>query len=555
VIELVAAAPAFLCAAHGDVGVAHQTVCRAIVEREQRNADARIHVDLLRGDLKWGGECFEGLGCDACCVIGAAHVREDHRELVAAQARDRIAAANAFAQALRNRVEQRIADLVAERLVDRLEAMQVDMRHANQATMPLRFDQRLAQTVGKQHAIGQSGKHVIVREIAQAGFGILALNDTAELSCHRVQRMRDGFALELSTAHEHLEHCHHLRCGDYRNSDRADKTIVPQCGRDRPALIVLESVEPYRLFHLPHAPGQPGAGSELQRLAHAPQPLHFRADPVPGGAAFEAIAARGRQPCLSCLAAGGLAHAAQRRGQCRVHVGCFRHRHRQFVHEAQVLLSTPAIPPLARFAQLPIDGREQAFEIALDDVVVRAGLHRLHRRILADGSGHEDERHIAVALFDHFQSAASAEARHREVDQHEIPRLVGERLLESLGGVYAMMGRFVAAALELMQEQCRVIDGILDHEHMQRSCHIPHLEQCSLVHKQQARSDVRPASSARRCFLRRCSTAVFSAPTNGRRRGGEAETASDKCIPIAANARRGHGRDRSTDYGRVLGLR
>ena len=306
---------------------------------------------------------------------------------------------------------------------------------------------------------------------------MLALNHAAELRGHCLQCMLDGFALELSAAHEHLEHCHDLRCGDYRDRDRADEAVVAQYGGDRPALIGFESVQPYRLLRLPHASGQPGAGSELQRLARAPQPLHLGTDPIPRGAAFEAIAARGRQPCLSCLAAGGLAHAAQRRGQCRVHVGCFRHRHRQFMHEAQVLLGAPAITPLARFAQLPIDGREQAFEIALDDVIVCAGLHRLHRRILADGPGHEDERHIAVALFDHFQSAASAEARHREVDQHEIPRLVGERLLESLGGVYAMMGRFVAAALELMQEQCRVIDGILDHEHMQRSCHIHHLEQ------------------------------------------------------------------------------
>jgi hypothetical protein len=162
------------------------------------------------------------------------------------------------------------------------------------------------------------------------------------------------------------------------------------------------------------------------------------------------------------------------------------------MHQAQILLGPSAITPLARFAQLPIDRREQALEIALDDVVVRAGLHRQHRRILADGPGYEDERHIGVALLDHFQRAASAEARHREVDQHEVPRLVGERVLECLGGVYAVMDRLVAAALELMQEQCGVIDRILDHEHMQRNRHIPHLEQS------QANSQAKQARRARR---------------------------------------------------------
>ena len=91
--------------------------------------------------------------------------------------------------------------------------------------------------------------------------------------------------------------------------------------------------------------------------------------------------------------------------------------------------------------------------------------------------GHEDERHIGVARLDHLQRAASAEARHGEVDQHEIPAAVGERLFERLRGVDALMDRLVAATLQLMQEQCGVIDGIFDDEYMQRSCHIPHLEQ------------------------------------------------------------------------------
>src|SRR3954470_11251592 len=56
-------------------------------------------------------------------------VLEEHRELVAGEARDRVAGTYAAPYPLRHRPEQPIAHGVAEALVDRLEAVDVEHEH------------------------------------------------------------------------------------------------------------------------------------------------------------------------------------------------------------------------------------------------------------------------------------------------------------------------------------------------------------------------------------------------------------------------------------------
>ena len=56
------------------------------------------------------------------------------------------------------------------------------------------------------------------------------------------------------------------------------------------------------------------------------------------------------------------------------------------------LVGEVALAADRRFTQLALDGRRQPREVALHDVVVRAGLHRGDGGVFADRAGDEDER-------------------------------------------------------------------------------------------------------------------------------------------------------------------
>ena len=65
---------------------------------------------------------------------------------------------------------------------------------------------------------------------------------------------------------------------------------------------------------------------------------------------------------------------------------------------ANALFGLRALAPDLRVAQLAVDRGNQTVEVALDDVVVGAVLHRLDGNLFADGSRHEDERHFEAAI-------------------------------------------------------------------------------------------------------------------------------------------------------------
>src|SRR5204863_8611266 len=63
-----------------------------------------------------------------------------------------------------------------------------------------------------------------------------------------------------------------------------------------------------------------------------------------------------------------------------------------------MVLRQAMLAPNARLLQLALDRRNQAANVALDDVVLRAELHELRRALLADRSGNDEERDIAIVL-------------------------------------------------------------------------------------------------------------------------------------------------------------
>ena len=76
--------------------------------------------------LDGGGE---DLARDRGDLLRLTHFLEQHHELVAAQAGDDVALAQATGEARRDFLQQLVARLVAERVVDQLEAVEVDEQH------------------------------------------------------------------------------------------------------------------------------------------------------------------------------------------------------------------------------------------------------------------------------------------------------------------------------------------------------------------------------------------------------------------------------------------
>lgn len=60
-------------------------------------------------------------------------------------------------------------------------------------------------------------------------------------------------------------------------------------------------------------------------------------------------------------------------------------------------------------------------QVALQDIVVDAGLQRFHRGLLAHRPGDEDERQVGVARFHEMQRFHGAERRHLVVRDNHVP--------------------------------------------------------------------------------------------------------------------------------------
>ena len=93
------------------------------------DTDAGPHLDQLARERHRPVEVRGELTGDACCLCGRRQRREpgqEHDELVAAQAREQVAAAQPVLQPPGDGEEQLVAGRVAVRVVDGLEAVEVE---------------------------------------------------------------------------------------------------------------------------------------------------------------------------------------------------------------------------------------------------------------------------------------------------------------------------------------------------------------------------------------------------------------------------------------------
>ena len=103
----------------------------------------------------------------------------NHRELVAAEPRDKIGLADAAPDAGRHRLEQFVADMMPERIVDALEFVDVDIKQsellAAAGSLQLALD-----LFAEQHPVRQVGQRVVMRKMRDLLVGAPALGDVVD---------------------------------------------------------------------------------------------------------------------------------------------------------------------------------------------------------------------------------------------------------------------------------------------------------------------------------------------------------------------------------------
>ena len=160
-VDLVAGAHA-LGLVHRDVRALQQPHRVAGVPGEQRDADAGVDVDADAADgegvLERRAQPQPG-GARRRLVAGL----EDDRELVAAEARERVVVAQELLQARADLAQDLVAGVVAERVVELLEAVEVDQQQRELAVARGRGGDRRVQRVDEMAAVAEPGEVVGAR--------------------------------------------------------------------------------------------------------------------------------------------------------------------------------------------------------------------------------------------------------------------------------------------------------------------------------------------------------------------------------------------------------
>jgi hypothetical protein len=105
---------------------------------------------------------------------------EEQDEFVTAQAGNRIAGAYTKFQALGNFDQHIIADGMAVFVIDRLEAVEIEIANRQHCPVAFGLRHRQLQAVGEQHAVGQLGQRIEMRQVFEALLVLLDQRDVGE---------------------------------------------------------------------------------------------------------------------------------------------------------------------------------------------------------------------------------------------------------------------------------------------------------------------------------------------------------------------------------------
>ena len=125
--------------------------------REYRDPDARADLEVDAFDRE---ALVEHPRDPAPDLLGRARARQQHRELVAAEAGEDVVGPQDAAQARADLGEHGVAGVVAERVVELLEAVDVDDQQRQRLVAFARAGQVRAQLAAELAAVGQAGELV-----------------------------------------------------------------------------------------------------------------------------------------------------------------------------------------------------------------------------------------------------------------------------------------------------------------------------------------------------------------------------------------------------------
>ncbi len=172
---------------HGDIGVAEQRL-GARVRRGEGDADAGADAHLGAVELERPVEGLDQGARQALDLADGGDALEQHRELIAAEARHGVGGARGLDDALRHRLQQAVAGVVAERVVDVLEVVQIEEHDRDRALAALRERQCVLHAVAEQVAVGEQRQRIVEGQLAQLLLERLALADVAEVERQALHR-------------------------------------------------------------------------------------------------------------------------------------------------------------------------------------------------------------------------------------------------------------------------------------------------------------------------------------------------------------------------------
>jgi hypothetical protein len=144
------------------------------MDREAGDADARAGN---HGAAVGGERVLEVVQHLAGRQLRAIDVggRQQHRELVAAQTRNRVGGAQRAPQPRRHLLQHLIAGMMAVGVVDLLEAVQIDHEQRQPLFIAGRSQNGLLEAIVQQRAIGQVGEQIVVGQVGDALVGEVPL--------------------------------------------------------------------------------------------------------------------------------------------------------------------------------------------------------------------------------------------------------------------------------------------------------------------------------------------------------------------------------------------
>ena len=164
-----APAAGLLRAVHRGVGVTNQILGVLLGIDRERDPDAGTGDHVAVREVEWKTERLEEPLSDRDGILLVAEVLAEHRELIAAEAGDRLLAAQRVLEALRDGEDELVARGMPQAVVDHLEAVEVEEKHGHVAPgTALETVDGSAEPVQKQQPAGKP-RQGITQELVLVG--------------------------------------------------------------------------------------------------------------------------------------------------------------------------------------------------------------------------------------------------------------------------------------------------------------------------------------------------------------------------------------------------